>query len=70
MTKEERDYIEKQLHNIQSKKTTGDLTRYLTLVPTAALTDEVKGYLYRAGEVRKEELVEKVPPLVVTSEFD
>jgi len=68
MTKDDRDYIEEQLHNIQAKQTDEELNRYVSLFTTAALTDEVKYYLHKACKVRREELKGKGPPMAVSSE--
>ena len=70
MTKEQHNYLKKQFEIIQAKKDEACLNRYESLLREAKLDEKVIGYLYRACDARREELQGRVPPLVVSAEFD
>lgn len=69
MTKEEKDFIERQLNIIQSKIDGNALNRYAMLLSVADLSKEVKGFLNRAVDIRHEEL-NPLSPLVVNGDID
>jgi len=68
MTKEQRDYIERQLNIIATKETEAELARYAASLFKIG-DDRTRQWLERAVEVRKEEIALALP-MAVNGELD
>ncbi|MDM5272107.1 hypothetical protein PGH07_07935 [Sulfurovum sp. zt1-1] len=69
MTKAQIEYIDMQLHIIQSKNNVEDLNRYFSSLDGASLEAHVKGPLLKACDVRRKELT-RISPMAVCSDID
>lgn len=68
-TKEEFNFIKKQLNIIQDKKTEDQVRKYSSSLHMAKQTDHVKAPLYKAVRVRIEEIT-RPPAIAVNGDMD
>jgi len=69
MTKQEKDYTQRQLNIIQNKIDEDLLNRYAALLSVANISKEVMDFLKRAVDMRRKEL-NPINPMAVGAEFD
>lgn len=70
MTKQQKDYIKKQLHIIQEKKDEVELRHYEVLLGAAKLDPVVLTYLREACDIRHDEFRTPTPPMAVNGDID
>ncbi len=69
MTKKEKDFTEHQLNIIENKIDEDLLNRYAALLSVANITQEVRGFLTRAVDMKRKEL-NPISPMAVQADFD
>ena len=70
MTKQQKDYIKKQLHIIQDKKDEVELRHYEVLLGAAKLDPIVLAPLRKACDIRHDEFRTPTPPMAVNGDID
>ncbi len=69
MTKKQKEFIEQQLHIIQNKIDDDALGKYATLLSMSNMSEEVKGFLTRAVDMRYKE-INPIDPMVTNGDLD
>ncbi len=69
MTAKEKQFIERQIELIDKKEDEDALNRYEMLLGMAGMSQEVKGYLLQACDVKRD-MLNPLSPMVVNGDLD